>query len=284
MNTAVTASSGAFSGEFSGADVAALLRIAGEAGEIAGDWQRRRVHILDGLLALIGGCSAICSEVDPQQNPGGGYWAIAGSITCSSGLTCYQRALIARYLTGRLSALDPCVPPLLGSKLPVVTVRRIDVIDSACWYRCAHYNEVRRPLRFGESIYGKLVSADGRRLKLSLHREMNDPPFTPRDVTVLHVFNENLSALYDAPPPAARVAATAAAPLIPPLQREARIASLPLRYRPVLRYLLAGDAEKQVAYKLRLSPHTVHEYVKALYRAFRVNSRSELLAQFVVSE
>jgi DNA-binding CsgD family transcriptional regulator len=51
--------------------------------------------------------------------------------------------------------------------------------------------------------------------------------------------------------------------------------------RPVLRRLLAGDAEKQAAYKLGLSPHTVHEYTKLLYRTFHVNSRGELLAQFV---
>jgi DNA-binding CsgD family transcriptional regulator len=60
--------------------------------------------------------------------------------------------------------------------------------------------------------------------------------------------------------------------------------SLPPRLRPVLRRLLAGDAEKQAAMKLGLSPHTVHQYTKTLYRAFGVNSRGELLARFVVSE
>jgi DNA-binding CsgD family transcriptional regulator len=54
--------------------------------------------------------------------------------------------------------------------------------------------------------------------------------------------------------------------------------------RPVLQRLLAGDAEKQAAQKLGLSRHTVHEYTKILYRIFGVNSRGELLAQFVVSE
>jgi DNA-binding NarL/FixJ family response regulator len=57
--------------------------------------------------------------------------------------------------------------------------------------------------------------------------------------------------------------------------------ALPARLRPVLQHLLEGDAEKQVAMKLDLSPHTVHEYTKHLYRAFDVHSRSELLAQFV---
>jgi DNA-binding NarL/FixJ family response regulator len=48
-----------------------------------------------------------------------------------------------------------------------------------------------------------------------------------------------------------------------------------------LQHLLEGDAEKQVALKLGLSPHTVHEYVKVLYRKLEVSSRSELLARFI---
>ena len=53
------------------------------------------------------------------------------------------------------------------------------------------------------------------------------------------------------------------------------------RVRPVLELLLAGLSEKEAASRLGLSRHTVHEYTKALYRAFGVHSRGELLAQFV---
>jgi DNA-binding NarL/FixJ family response regulator len=47
----------------------------------------------------------------------------------------------------------------------------------------------------------------------------------------------------------------------------------------VLRGLSRGRSEKEVAAALRLSPHTVHDHVKALYRHFGVHSRSELLAR-----
>jgi DNA-binding CsgD family transcriptional regulator len=53
------------------------------------------------------------------------------------------------------------------------------------------------------------------------------------------------------------------------------------RMRQTLDRLLAGDSEKQIAGKLAVSRHTVHVYVKALYRGFDVNSRGELLARFV---
>jgi DNA-binding CsgD family transcriptional regulator len=253
---------------FTGVDVAALLRIAGEVGEVVQDLHQRRAYILDGLLGLIGGCSAVCSEIDPGQVHGDG-WAVPSSITVAGGLSTGQQDMIDRYLTGHLAALDPCVPSLLREPKPVATIRREDVVEDLAWYRSDHYNEVRRPLGFGESMYGKLVTPDGRHLKLSLHRELNDSPFTERDARLLHVFNENLAGLYIAPP-------HADAP-----RHDAQLDTLPARVRPVLRRLLAGDSEKQVANKLDLSPHTVHEYTKVLYRTFGVNSRGELLAQFV---
>ncbi len=57
--------------------------------------------------------------------------------------------------------------------------------------------------------------------------------------------------------------------------------TLPPRQAETLERLLAGDGEKQIAAKLGLSRHTVHEYVKSLYRRFGVSSRGELLARWV---
>jgi DNA-binding CsgD family transcriptional regulator len=53
------------------------------------------------------------------------------------------------------------------------------------------------------------------------------------------------------------------------------------RERQTLDLLLTGNAEKQIAAQLSISRHTVHVYVKSLYKRFGVNSRSELLAKWV---
>lgn len=58
-------------------------------------------------------------------------------------------------------------------------------------------------------------------------------------------------------------------------------AGLSPRHGQTLLRLLDGDSEKQIAAHLDVSPHTVHVYVKALYRRFNVSSRGELLAGFV---
>ncbi len=53
------------------------------------------------------------------------------------------------------------------------------------------------------------------------------------------------------------------------------------RMLQTLRCLLQGDSEKQIAAKLGISPHTIHVYVKSIYKHYNVFSRAELLAKWV---
>jgi DNA-binding CsgD family transcriptional regulator len=53
------------------------------------------------------------------------------------------------------------------------------------------------------------------------------------------------------------------------------------RFQRVLNCLLAGHSEKSTAGKLGLSRNTIHEYVRAIYKRYKVNSRGELLAIWV---
>ena len=56
------------------------------------------------------------------------------------------------------------------------------------------------------------------------------------------------------------------------------------RQQQTLAHLLSGDSEKQIAAKLALSRHTIHAYVKTLYRHFGASSRGELLARWVKTD
>ena len=47
--------------------------------------------------------------------------------------------------------------------------------------------------------------------------------------------------------------------------------------RRVVQMLLRGLSEKRVAVQLKLSSATIHNHIQAIYRAFKVHSRSELL-------
>ena len=55
------------------------------------------------------------------------------------------------------------------------------------------------------------------------------------------------------------------------------------RMRQTLDRLLAGDNEKEIAARFGRSRHTVHVYVKQIYRRFGVSSRGELFARFIAA-
>lgn len=54
------------------------------------------------------------------------------------------------------------------------------------------------------------------------------------------------------------------------------------RKAQVLHALKSGKSEKEIAYFLNLSTHTVHSFVKSLYRDYGVHSRAELLSRFII--
>ncbi|WP_152052478.1 response regulator transcription factor [Tautonia marina] len=53
------------------------------------------------------------------------------------------------------------------------------------------------------------------------------------------------------------------------------------RARQVLRCLLEGDSDKQIARRLHMSIYTVNQYTKAIYQHFRVHGRNELMARWI---
>lgn len=64
-------------------------------------------------------------------------------------------------------------------------------------------------------------------------------------------------------------------------QEEVSLDGLSTAQHRVLRLLLTGKTEKQVADELYISPHTVHSHVKQIYKHFHVSSRPELMAYFI---
>ena len=95
------------------------------------------------------------------------------------------------------------------------------------------------------------------------------------------LIGKQYGALPDPAPPPAGAAPDAVVPPLPARPVPAPADDLSPRAAEVLRHLLDGDGEKQVARRLGLSRHTVHGHVKVLYRRFGVSSRAELLARHV---
>jgi hypothetical protein len=100
--------------------------------------------------------------------------------------------------------------------------------------------------------------------QLGLHRNQIDHPFTAAEAKLVRLFHVELGRLWkeDALDRAADPAA-----------------ELPPRLVQTLDGVLHGESEKQIAYALGLSQHTVHNYVRALHKRFGVSSRAELIAK-----
>jgi DNA-binding CsgD family transcriptional regulator len=97
-------------------------------------------------------------------------------------------------------------------------------------------------------------------------RRSDRPEFTDRERAIVHVVVQQVDWMHrhgtDAP-------------------AGQRVVHLSPREREVLVQAMGGDSIKQIAQKLKLSEHTVGDYMKQIYKAFSVNSRAELLAQFI---
>jgi DNA-binding NarL/FixJ family response regulator len=57
---------------------------------------------------------------------------------------------------------------------------------------------------------------------------------------------------------------------------------LTAREHEVSRLLIVGDTYKQVAYQLHISPDTVRQHIKNIYRKLQINSRVQLINEFNV--
>lgn len=55
--------------------------------------------------------------------------------------------------------------------------------------------------------------------------------------------------------------------------------SLSPRELEIVKYIFDDKSEEGIAFGLRISRHTVHSYIKGLYRKIGINSRSQLLVR-----
>ncbi|HYE21072.1 MAG TPA: LuxR C-terminal-related transcriptional regulator [Tepidisphaeraceae bacterium] len=156
------------------------------------------------------------------------------------------------------------------------TILRPEVVSDDAFYAAPLIRELLPVLEIDGHVVGWHTPAPGApTLAMTFHRDIRDPKFAPRQREVLRLFFEELALAQaggklDAPAaPDARVRNGRPGPALSP------------RERAVLKNLLAGRSVKETAAALRLSPRTVEDYVKALYRKHDVHSRAELMTLFV---
>jgi DNA-binding CsgD family transcriptional regulator len=245
-------------------DVRDALRLIGECRDLGADALAWREQMLQGLSRLLDAQVVVGGEVRLGESGSG----LEPVILVDRGWPSDEaRRHFHRYVAVGGMAGDPTLRACIERARPLVTRRREQIIDDRRWYASPLYNEFRRPAESDDWIgsVAALSEPDGFVL-LSLDRPPATPRFTERQRRLVHFFHHELVRLI---------------PFILARDTKGPLAALPPRLRQTLECLLEGDGEKQVAARLGLSRHTVHEYVIALYRRFDVSSRSELLVRIL---
>ena len=233
-------------------DVRAIFRLVGEVREMGHDPDVWRPHMVRSLRTLLGAQFVVSSEIHFRKSGRDGHVRVTdiGWISDTEGQVCKshdEREQDTFEDFWVAPAKGPAVPAEHAPDGLIPVKPKVDVHGGKSFilsqYALKHAGAVDQ---------------------LGVHRAWGDEPFTPADHRLVRLLHVELGRLWrkDA------------------LRRAKDPASaLPPRLSQTLDELLQGKSEKEIALRLELSRHTIHNYVKALHQRFGVSSRGELLAR-----
>jgi DNA-binding CsgD family transcriptional regulator len=247
-------------------DLRAVHQLVAECRELGDDPILWRRHLLAGVARLAGAGFCVLGEVGdgklPSRHDLGTVDLEADNGFDRAGwLRSLKEFRADSFFNPHMNATFDRVPS--GVVLP-----RADLVPDREWYTSFCYQTCLRTLGADASIFC-----------------MRPIPGAPDDYNVLYLLRPTGEKDFTGRQRAIAVEAMALiAPLLGgPLARlrEPAPSDLPPRVRQVLRCLLEGDSDKQIAARLRISRYTVNQYTKLVYRRFGASGRSELLARWV---
>lgn len=229
-------------------DLRAMLRLS-HALHTSGDPYARKQLLLSGLCELLGAISgvSVIAHVDAARRR-----HTVVSVTCHGAERMRDEQILARCLASLKES-----PTRLhnGQHAP------------AEWQHLGWPVKASRTRRLHHCLWCKAPNSQASVVAcLGLMRDaITSRPFGSRERVLLQLMHTEVSWIYQAD---LILASRGAASLSP-------------RQRQTLQYLLAGNSEKEIAERMRLSRNTVHHHVKAIHKHFDVSTRSELLARWV---
>lgn len=144
---------------------------------------------------------------------------------------------------------------------------REELVSDREWKRDRIYREVLTPLGIGHRLVCASATAPQAESYLIFDRESGARGFNARERNLLAFFLRG-SALFHRELLQAHGVLNGFQPLSP-------------RERDVLRLLLTGDSEREIAHALGITVATTHQYIVAVLRKFGAHSRAELMAQWL---
>jgi hypothetical protein len=227
-------------------DVRRAFRLIGDIRQIGADPQQWRPHLLRGLIELLDADLVVSSEVHFRTTVNDNILKVTD---IGWGLECGGEPW-------RIHSEREESPETYS-----VVVRH----GATAWHDVVPIEPAKK-LRGGRGFVLSQYALPhlGAVDQLGLHRYDLAKPFTAGEARLVRLFHIELGRLWKAD--ALRHAADPSA-------------ELPPRLVQTLDGVLRGESEKQIAFALGLSQHTVHNYIRALHSRFNVSSRAELIAK-----
>jgi DNA-binding CsgD family transcriptional regulator len=229
-------------------DVRRIFRLVGEIRELGADPKTWRPHLLRRLGRIIGADMVVSSEVHFRTSEKPDVLRVVDIGWIWDGDNEPLQLQTERLEMPEAYWVTLCKPNGAGKSEQLVAVRPRQAVRGGSSFILSQY-----PLTH-------LGALD----QLGLHRYDTRNPFTAIDHKLVRLFHVELGRLWRTD--ALHDAEDANKELSPRLSQ-------------TLEGLLQGSSEKQIAFALGLSQHTVHHYVQALHKRFDVASRAELLAK-----
>jgi DNA-binding CsgD family transcriptional regulator len=249
-------------------DVRALFRLLGEVRELGASPASWRGHLASELSRLCDARAVVSTELRPRRPRDAAQAAAISGGSCQAATMALTMAHAgvgsdAQRFLGDVVWYDHASDATLDGLLPLYGKTflrsRAELSEDRRWYGSELANERFRRHDCDDFIIAmNAVPGAGVICGLELFRPWGGKAFEARERALVQLVQEQLARDFEA--------AQAAALRLSPRQRQ------------VLALLTRGLSEKEVAAELDVSPHTVHDYVKALHRVHGVRSRGELLA------
>jgi DNA-binding CsgD family transcriptional regulator len=232
-------------------DVRAVFRLVGEVREMGADPDVWRPHMVSALRKLLKAQFVVSSEVHFRKSPTAGQMRVTdiGWISDTDGNICKSQDE-REHDSFEDFWVAPAKPANGAEAAP----------DALIPVKPALKVHAGRSFILSQYALKHAGAVD----QLGVHRAWGDEPFTTAHHRLVRLLHVELGRLWrrDA------------------LRRvKDPTSALPPRLSQTLDELLQGRSEKEIALRLELSRHTIHNYVKALHQRFGVSSRGELLAR-----
>jgi DNA-binding CsgD family transcriptional regulator len=243
--------------------VRSLMQLFAEASEMTRGDPARNVHLLGGVRRLIGAAvGGFVTDCDFHPKGRGLHTAVVLDGWDATTLPALQ------VLAKEGSNFSPGIGAMMHAcgAAPGAThaATRQELVDDDVWYGSEYVQAFLLGAHLDHAIYSCTRGlAPSVVHGLGFHREKGDRPFDESDRALVHLFQLQCERFFASP---ARTVTDALCTNLSPRQKE------------TFQLLLDGCADKEIADIMGISPHTVNQYCKSIYRHFGVRSRASLIS------